>query len=64
MTRDDEVIARFTGKSKSGVKKKANGQSAPSSTVQVDGAELLDDVRTFVARFVAVPSPDYLDTIT
>ncbi len=53
---DDEVIKRFAAGTKHGAKKKANGRAALSSADQVDGAELLDDVRAFLGRFVAYPS--------
>ena len=55
-SRDDQAAARLAGNSKHGSKKKTNGRAAPSSTVQVDGAELLDDVHAFLGRFVAYPS--------
>jgi len=62
---DDAIIARFkTGKSKRAqkVKRKANGESM--TTMQIDGAQLLDDVRTFISRFIAFPNPYCLDTVT
>lgn len=36
----------------------------PSRLVNIDGAALLDDVRSFLGRFVAFPSPSCLDTVT
>ena len=53
---DTTALARLTDNSKHGAKSKPAGRSAPSSTVQVGGAELLDAVHAFLGRFVAYPS--------
>lgn len=53
---DTTALARLTDNSKHGAKSKPAVRSAPSSTVQVGGAELLDAVHAFLGRFVAYPS--------
>lgn len=61
MSREDQAIARFAGRTKHGAaiaKKKGKARSTPPPTVHVDGAALLYSVHAFLGRFVAYPSED------
>ncbi len=55
MSRDDEVISKFVGRTKLG-KAKQKPMLVPS--IHVDGAAVLDSVHAFLGRFVAYPSKE------
>ena len=63
MSPEDRAIARFAGRTKQGPtdRKKKTG---PRPTAHIDGAALLDEVHAFIKRFIAFPSPGFIDTVT